>query len=186
VTGGTVGADGSGIVIRDAVGADVPGIAAVHVQAWRESYAPFLSGEALAGLCVGDRARLWQSTFQTPDPTARLLVAEQDSRIVGFCRGGAVRSRDGVPLGTEADIYAIYLLDAVKRQGLGRRLLRGVFDHLAAGGFASVGLWVLRDNAPARRFYEAMRGVPGPEQSFEIAGQTLVETAYRFEPIPRA
>jgi ribosomal protein S18 acetylase RimI-like enzyme len=173
------------ITIRDAIARDVPGIATVHVQAWRETYAPFLAGEALAGLSVEDRARLWRSTFSDPDRRARLLVAEQGGRIVGFCRGGAVRSGDGVPLGTEAEIYAIYLLDAVKRRGLGRCLLLGVFDHLAAGGFASVGLWVLRDNAPARRFYEAMGGVSGGEQSFEIAGQTVVETAYRFEPMPR-
>lgn len=96
-----------------------------------------------------------------------------------------MRSASAVPLEADAEIYAIYLLDAVKRQGIGRRLLRGVFDHLAAQGFASACLWVLTENTAARRFYEALGGVPGPNQPIEIAGQKLTETAYRFKLIPR-
>jgi ribosomal protein S18 acetylase RimI-like enzyme len=173
------------IAVRDAVESDVPGIAEVHVQAWRETYAPFLSAEALAGLSVEERARMWQGAFQHPDPRARLLVAEQNGRIVGFCRGGPVRSASAVPLEADAEIYAIYLLDAVKRRGVGRQLIGGVFDHLTAKGFASACLWVLTENTPARRFYEALGGVPGPNQPIEIAGQKLTETAYRFKLIPR-
>ncbi len=108
-------------------------------------------------------------------------MAEQEGRIVGFCRGGPARSGGAVPLGTEAEIYAIYLLDAVKRQGVGGRLLRGVLDHLAAQGFASAGLWVLTENTPARHFYESLGGIPGAQQSIEIRGEALTETAYRFE-----
>ncbi len=37
----------------------------------------------------------------------------------------------------------------------------------------------------ARRFYEALGGRLGPEQSFDLGGQTVTEVAYRFEPIPR-
>ena len=63
--------------------------------------------------------------------------------------------------------------------------MAGIFGHLADQGFRSVGLWVLRDNLPARRFYEALGGRAGPEQSLDLRGQTVAETAYRFEPIPR-
>lgn len=169
------------IRVRDAAEADVPGIAEVHVRAWRESYAAFLPAEALAGLSVEERARMWQGAFRSPDPRCKLLVAEQEGRIVGFCRGGPARSGGTVPLGTDAEVYAIYLLDAVKRQGVGGRLLRGVLDHLAAQGFASAGLWVLTDNTSARHFYESLGGIAGAQQSIEIRGEALTETAYRFE-----
>ena len=46
-------------------------------------------------------------------------------------------------------------------------------------------LWVLEGNVPARRFYEALGGRLGPEQSFDLRGQTVTEVAYRFELIPR-
>ncbi|MFL5026921.1 MAG: GNAT family N-acetyltransferase, partial [Microvirga sp.] len=78
----------------------------------------------------------------------------------------------------------IYLLDKIKRQGVGRRLMRGVLDHLSGHGFRSAGLWVLKENLPARRFYEALGGTAGAEQSFDLRGQMVVEVAYRFELTP--
>jgi ribosomal protein S18 acetylase RimI-like enzyme len=172
--------------IRDAVEADVEGIATVHVQAWRESYKDFLSPDALAGLSVEERMQMWQGAFTHPNPKARLLVAEAEGgEIVGFARGGPVRAKEPDLLAAETEIFAVYLLDRAKRQGLGRRLMAGVFEHLAAQGFRSAGLWVLKDNLPARRFYEALGGKPGLEQSFDLRGQRVTEVAYRFEPIPR-
>ncbi|MDF2687325.1 MAG: hypothetical protein K0Q80_290 [Microvirga sp.] len=46
------------IRIRDAVEADVEGIARAHVQGWRQSYKDFLAPEALAGLSVEERVQL--------------------------------------------------------------------------------------------------------------------------------
>jgi ribosomal protein S18 acetylase RimI-like enzyme len=170
------------IRIRDAVEADVEGIAKAHVQGWRESYKGLLTPEALAGLSVDERTQMWRRALAEPEPRARLLVAEaDDGQIVGFIRGGPIRGKEAELLGTEAEIYAIYLLDKAKRQGIGRKLMRGVFDHLAAHGLRSVGLWVLRDNLPALRFYETLGGTAGPEQSFDLRGQMVTEIAYRFE-----
>ena len=129
---------------------------------------------------------MWQGAFAQPNPRTRLLVAETEEReIVGFACGGPIR-REGVDvLGTEAEILAIYLLDKVKRQGVGRRLMRGVLDHLSQHGFRSAGLWVLKANLPARRFYEALGGTAGAEQCFDLRGQTVAEIAYRFELTPQ-
>jgi ribosomal protein S18 acetylase RimI-like enzyme len=174
------------IRIRDAAEADVEGIARAHVQGWRETYKDFLSPEALAGLSVEERVQLWQRVLAEPEPRAKLLVAEaDDGEMVGFIRGGPIRDKGAESLATEAEIFAIYLLDRVKRQGIGRRLMRGVFDHLAAHGLRSVGLWVLKDNLSARRFYETLGGTPGPEQSFDLRGQMVTEMAYRFELTPQ-
>jgi ribosomal protein S18 acetylase RimI-like enzyme len=173
------------VLIRDGSEGDVDGIARVHVQGWRESYKDFMMPEALSGLSFEERRSMWQSVLADPDPRAKLLVAVTEAgEIVGFARGGPIRSKGADLLATEAELFAIYLIDAVKRQGIGRRLMGGVFDHLAAQGFSSAGLWVLKDNAPARRFYEALGGEAGPEQTFDVRGQRLIEIAYRFKPIP--
>lgn len=174
------------VVVRDGNENDVDGIAKVHVQGWRESYKDFMTPEALAGLSVEERKRMWQGVFSRPDAQAKLVVATQpDGEIVGFVRGGPIRNKGADALATDAEIFAIYLLDKVKRQGLGRKLMAEVFDHLAAQGFSSVGLWVLKKNLPARRFYDMLGGQAGPEQTFDVRGQLLTEVAYRFEPIPQ-
>jgi hypothetical protein len=45
-------------------------------------------------------------------------------------------------------------------------------------GFADMVVWVLRDNAPGRRFYERLGGVYVREQSITIASTSLKEVAY--------
>lgn len=175
------------IIIRDGNADDVDAIARVHVQGWRESYKDFMTPAALAGLSVDERKSMWRSALAQPDPRAKLVVAAQpDGEIVGFARGGPIRSEGADLLAADAEIFAIYLLDKAKRQGVGRRMMAEVFDHLSAQGFRSVGLWVLKENLAARRFYEALGGTAGPEQTFDVRGQMLVEVAYRFELIPRA
>ena len=174
------------IRVRDAVEADIEGIAKAHVQGWRESYKDFLTPEALAGLSVEERMQMWHRALAEPDPRAKLLVAEtDDGEIVGFVRGGPIRGESANQLGAEAEIYAIYLLDKAKRQGIGRRLMAGVFDHLSDHGVRSVGLWVLKDNLSARRFYETLGGTAGPEQSFDLRGQMVTEVAYLFGLTPQ-
>jgi ribosomal protein S18 acetylase RimI-like enzyme len=168
--------------IRDGGEADIEGIARVHVQGWRESYKNFLSPDLLAGLSVEERMMIWQRALDRADPQAKLLVAEtNEGEIVGFARGGPIRGKGPELLGTEAEIFVIYLLDKVKRQGIGRRLMSGVFSHLHSQGFRTVGLWVMKENISARRFYEALGGTPGPEQSFDLRGQMVTEIAYRFD-----
>jgi len=174
------------IIVRDGSEADIDGIAKVHVQGWRESYKDILTPQALAGPSAEERVRMWRDILAAPDPRAKLLVAETGGAIVGFARGGPVRPATPDLLATETEIFAIYLLDGVKRQGIGRKLMAGVFDHLAGQGFRSAGLWVLKDNASACRFYEALGGRAGPERPFDMPGQRLTKIAYRFEPIPRS
>jgi ribosomal protein S18 acetylase RimI-like enzyme len=174
------------VIIRDGTESDVDGIARVQVQGWRESYKDFMTPEALAGLSVDERKSMWRGVLAKPDPQAKLVVAVQsDGGIVGFARGGPIRNTGTDLLAADAEIFAIYLLDKAKRQGLGRKMMAEVFAHLAAQGFRSVGLWVLKENVSARRFYEKLGGQAGPEKTLNVCGQMLAEVGYRFEPIPR-
>jgi ribosomal protein S18 acetylase RimI-like enzyme len=54
-----------------------------------------------------------------------------------------------------AELYAIYLDQAVVGRGIGRALLAQALADLRRRGYQSAMLWVLATNARARRFYEA-------------------------------
>jgi ribosomal protein S18 acetylase RimI-like enzyme len=140
----------------------------VHVQAWQESYRGLVADDALAALSIERNEQMWRAVLaQDPAATAVHVVEREndgeqgDREIVGFGAAGAARSP---LLGADGEITAIYLLDAVKRRGLGRRLLAGLLRALAAQGHGSAGLWVLLDNHGTRRFYEAMGGRTGAER----------------------
>jgi len=53
----------------------------------------------------------------------------------------------------------MYLLDRVKRHGLGRELFARARAWLTARGVTSMSVWVLEGNTAARGFYEALAAV---------------------------
>jgi hypothetical protein len=65
---------------------------------------------------------------------------------------------------------------------VGRRLMRAAGSHLVDIGCKSAFLWVLRDN-PSRWFYQRLGGRPVAEQTIQIAGQTVAQTAFVWDPI---
>lgn len=77
----------------------------------------------------------------------------------------------------EAEIYALYILEAHQRRGIGRRLVQAAAREFGRRGLGSMVVWVLAAN-PARRFYEALGGRLAGSQPIVIGGATLEEVAY--------
>jgi ribosomal protein S18 acetylase RimI-like enzyme len=55
------------------------------------------------------------------------VIEDRAGQIVGFADGGQERTGDPVYKG---ELYAIYILDAYQRQGLGRRITLNVVARL--------------------------------------------------------
>src|SRR3979409_845258 len=76
------------------------------------------------------------------------------------------------------ELYAIYVLDSAQRHGNGRELVRAVAGALRGMGLPDMIVWVLRDNAAARRFYERLGGTYVRAQPITIGTATLEEVSY--------
>src|SRR5262249_60544282 len=100
---------------------------------------------------------------------------EAGTEIVGFGSAGKARA---ARLGTQGEVSSIYLLDRVKRRGIGRALLTSLLRALAGCGHASAGLWVLAGNEPTRCFYEALGGRSGGTRVVEGSHGEMHEVAY--------
>jgi ribosomal protein S18 acetylase RimI-like enzyme len=166
--------------IRPATLADVEGIARVHVQAWRESYAALVPPEAFEQHSIETRIAQWNATLS--DPERSTLVYESNGATAGFISGGPIK---WTGLSTDSEVASLYLLDAVKRQGIGRTLLRQFMSVLARRGFASCALWTLTSNVAARRFYEAMGGRAFETRTDMRGGIAFGDTAYIWDDIAR-
>ena len=78
------------MIIREARIDDAAGIAKVHVDTWRTTYAGILPDEHLANLSYERREKLWID-YILSDAESRIFnyVAENDAgQIVGFASGG--------------------------------------------------------------------------------------------------
>jgi len=161
---------------RLALADDAAAIAAVHVESWLETYPGMLPDRYLAAMDVRDYEDRWARTLQDPYHRSAVLVTEEDGRVVGFASCG--RERDG-DRRYEGELYAIYVLHAAQGHGHGRALVEASAAALALRGMTSMVVWVLRENAPARGFYERLGGVYLRERPLDLGlGLSVPEVSY--------
>ena len=167
--------------VRAANPADAGPIARVHVDASRTTYAGIMPDEYLANFSCRDRESRWTDILSAGRPCESNFVAETDgAEIVGFAGGGPEREGNRTYRG---ELYAVYLLQECQRAGAGRRLVSTVARRLLLDGFRSMMVWVLEDNRPACKFYEALGGTRVGLQITTIGGADLAETAYGWKDI---
>ena len=159
--------------VRPALAADAAAIAHVHVASWRSTYAGLLSDEFLESLDEAIYEQRWARALN--EGSSRVYVASGGSDIVGFASCGRERAGED---GYAGELYAIYVLREAQRHGHGRRLVEAAVGGLRDLGLADMIVWVLRDNAPARRFYERLGGIYVRTQPITMGATLLQEVSY--------
>ncbi|MGW7198589.1 N-acetyltransferase family protein [Streptomyces chryseus] len=164
--------------IRDMGLDDCEGVARVRVRGWRTTYAGMMPQAYLDAMSVQEDAVRRRAHLAGGDGTTSDLVAERVGEIVGWGCCGPYRDEAGERTG-DAELYALYVLPEHHRTGAGRALTAGLLARAAAGGHRRMLLWVLTENARARRFYERAGFVPdGAEAPFDVLGVAVPETRY--------
>jgi ribosomal protein S18 acetylase RimI-like enzyme len=99
------------------------------------------------------------------DSDTTVYIAD-DGRIVGMVATEAGRNDDGHgPVLPELmHISMVFVTPGSQRQGIGRGLLRHIFDAAVQAGLRSAALWTETTNAPARRLYETVGMTPTRER----------------------
>jgi ribosomal protein S18 acetylase RimI-like enzyme len=152
----------------------------MHVASWRETYPGIVPDAVLSSLSVDGRAAMWERVLRAPAASGSTVVylAESESKIIGFGACGSQRTEALKEKGYDGEIGAIYVLKTFQRQATGTRLLFAMASDLSKRGLGSASLWVLRDNAPARRFYERYGGEMIAQREDVWADGALIEVAY--------
>ncbi|PYZ93406.1 GNAT family N-acetyltransferase [Salipaludibacillus keqinensis] len=158
--------------IRKAELSDAKGIAKVHVDSWRTTYANIIPDEYLDQLSYERREQLWLSQI----PQSQVFVAVNDkNEVIGFSSGG--RERSGKYEGYDGELSSIYILKEYQGLGIGRLLIEPVVNELTKLGINSMIVLVLEDNK-STLFYEAIGGKVIDTVEVEIAGKKLNELVY--------
>ena len=113
----------------------------------------------------------------------RVLVAEAGGELAGFGSCGRQRTEDLARAGFDGEITALYVLRSTQKSGVGTALMDTMSTELTECGFS---LWVLRDNAVARRFYERRGGQVVAERQNNRGDTALQEMAYGWQQLSRA
>ncbi|WP_421385253.1 GNAT family N-acetyltransferase [Bacillus salacetis] len=169
--------DGQLTKIRKAVPHDAKGIAKVHVDSWKSTYADILPEDYLNNLSYEKREQFWFKAI----PNGGVYIAENNKgEIVGFSSGG--KERSGEYQGFDGELYAIYILKEYQGLGIGKDLVSPIINALKGMGLNSMLVFVVADNS-SRYFYEALGGIKIDTVQVEIAGEKLSELVYGWKDI---
>ncbi|GAB3064668.1 GNAT family N-acetyltransferase [Micromonospora schwarzwaldensis] len=138
------------VSLRLATEADLMAVGALHQRSRVAAYSSFLPPDALVDPTPEALGRYWVERLTWEGADHRMTVAERDGRLVGFSYLGP--DDEGDP--TTGLLSAIHLDPDERGRGTGRALMVDALDALRARGWSRAALWVLADNASARRFYE--------------------------------
>ena len=166
------------MIIREAKLEDARAIARVHVDVWRTTYQGIVPESYIAKLSYQKRKERWANRLSISTVAKAdywIYVVENDTKqIIAFADGGLARNSDSIYKG---ELYAIYILEAYQRKGIGKNLVKTIAEKLSQSGLTSMLVWVLADN-PACQFYQALGGQQVQQKQIEIEGVKLNEIAY--------
>ncbi|MEV7562319.1 GNAT family N-acetyltransferase [Streptomyces sp. NPDC089795] len=163
--------------VRMMTEADVAAVSETRVTGWQAAYVGIVPQSYLDGMTIEADAHRRRKYVTAPDKVSLDLVAvDTRGTVVGWACLGPSRTAGG-----GGELYALYVRPSLIGAGVGRTLLDAVHAHARERDFDSVLLWVLTDNARARRFYERAGYVAdGAVQSDDYDGVSITEVRYRL------
>jgi GNAT superfamily N-acetyltransferase len=163
-------------VVRRAVPGDAHDVARMHIRSWQSAYRGLLAQDYLDGLeptAWATRYTFGRMGFGLP----ATQLAVDGSAVRGLVTTGLCRDDD---LANFGELLAIYVDPDHQRTGVGRLLMAAGRTRLRRVGVETAALWVLDDNARARRFYERDGWrCDGTRRTSTYGGVPVAEVRYR-------
>lgn len=162
--------------VRRAVIEDAEGIARVHVDSWRSTYKNIIPNEFLMSLSYEQRTELWDKNI-TKDGNFVFVAENDNGEIIGFADCG---KREKNNIKDSGDLTSIYLLEEYQGQGIGRQLMKRLFQQFEELNYNKVFVEVLDDNK-TRFFYEYFGAELLKKEKVKVAGVELALLIYQWD-----
>ncbi len=155
--------------------------AALHVQCWREAYTAILPAKLMATFSTEMRLPMWQAALVNPERF--VLGAYVGGTPVGFVMSGPsvekyIPEQDG-------HLWALYIAAAQHRQGIGRVLVSAAAQHWLDLGGSTMTVGVLKENKPARAFYENLGAKLLKYSTYNWGGFDLPDCLYIWDDLTK-
>lgn len=151
-------------------------LASVTVKCIAETYQSIIPAEVLATETIELRKYSWAKLLANANNYC--LIAKIDNELVGFLASGLDANLDG---GFDSHIYSLYVLNAHKRKGIGKLLLRAALAHFQALGSQFTTIGVLAKNRQAIDFYCSQSAVLTKKTQYNWADIKLEQLIYSFD-----
>lgn len=110
----------------------------------------------------------------------KMIVASKDNEIVAFAEY-TMTNEFSKDLDIDCELCGLYLKNEYLKKGIGTKLFNYIRDIFIANGKHKMGLWCLKDNAAAIKFYEDKNGMKIKEKNFNLVGKEYTEIAFLYD-----
>ncbi len=167
------------VSVRIAWADDAPAIAAVQIRNWHAAYADTLPADALP---TGPEATegltaAWRRSLGRPGDRARVLVALERNRVLGYALTGPAGDPDCDP-GADGELQDLTVDPDERGKGHASRLLQAAVDTMVADRFTRAVTWLLVSDDALRGFLTEAGWAPDTahrELDLDGSGTTLVK-----------
>lgn len=165
--------------IRQATLEDASAIAKVQVASWLAAYDGIVPATVLSAQSVKRQEAFWAGALAQRTDNVLVAVNTEDE-VVAWVSFGQYRKQRHVS--DKGEIYAIYARPDHFRSGVGRLLWSAASAFLRRSGHQSVLALVIRDNHPARAFYEGVgfKLVADSGSAFSWEGVQIPDVCYEY------
>jgi len=163
------------IVIRKALPEEAYEYTSCHISCWQSAYRGIVPDEFLDNMPaeIARRTERFRQLLSEPDFDSYCVM--YGDRMIGLLTFGKNRDEDKPYSG---EIGGMYLVGEFWDKGYGGKMMDFAKNELKRMGYDEVSLWVLEENARARRFYERHGFVfDGAKKEIHI-GKPLIEIRY--------
>lgn len=166
--------------VRRARLADAFDLARIEVASWRAAYQVLLPRPYLRRITI-DRCRArWVERLAGADHGGDDHWAlEHDGALVGYCTAGPARADPDFA----AEVFTLYLHPDRWCRGLGGVLFERTVESLSERRFGWLYVWVLAENARARRFYVRQGMVADGQRRLDRTGGRRVHVVRYARPL---
>ena len=167
-----------GIIIRNATIEDVERIADIKIEGWQTAYRVIIDDDFLDNM---DREKEIEKRRNNIDNGVNIIVAELNKNVVGFCLYRNYNKNTGKYPEADCEISSLYITSKLKRNGIGKKLMKYVIELLRKEGKKQMIWGCLKENYPSRAFYEKMGGKVINYDEIEFGNKNYGLAIYEYD-----
>jgi ribosomal protein S18 acetylase RimI-like enzyme len=163
---------------RSATGADAAALAELGASTFTDTFGHLYEPNDLKVFLQNHSPENWDKELN--DPAFEVRVAETEGRLVGYVKLGQPHL-PFEPRGEAAELRQLYVVEAMKGQGIAQALMDWVIDRARRRRADYLYLSVFTENERARRFYEKYGFEPEGTYAFMVGNHADEDIVMRLK-----
>lgn len=164
------------IIIRNIKKEDIPQVVDIQILGWQTAYKGIIDDTFLNSMDRDERIEMRNKDYNQNG----FIVAEYNNEILAFSRYIDNNSFSPQTPDIDCEITALYTKPNLKGKGIGTKIFNYIINEFKQLNKEKMIIWCLKENYPARKFYEKMGGTIIGEKTINFGNKDYMEVGFLY------